>query len=390
MLPWEVRRSVENMFRHLKSQDFAEALSCLHGVADNLGYGNGYPEALGGAIKARNWSQLGSWFNSHDFISPSGLFLLVAPYKRRRSGQWETELTGVFGIVAYRDPVESITAAAQAMFEHPSKPAQVIGFVRVSSFGLSGGERGEAFLVPNAWQFPGSTGGPALNDMAEQAERFRVGQLRLQEIFTPATLAILTRPLADTISGSAIRNREFQFHEIAHEAGLGFKAKLAGGFFKSAHNCALEEWRSDGVAFALMSQVCSEAEHAQLIAANLVLRFAVDAQRRGGENWDPDALASALTLQSLWETGRLQLRGGRIHMDIDNVLDLRALTARHAEVAASLTKTEYKADIKDVSALYSKIELSEKVEGIFDSIIAPSVSGSTMRSIHDWQVDFDY
>jgi hypothetical protein len=69
----------------------------------------------------------------------------------------------------------------------------------------------------------------------------------------------------------------------------------------------MEEWKSDGIEFELLHDALSPEEAGRTIAANLSLRFGLDAHRSGGIERDTDVIASLHTFNNLLEGNSLKI-----------------------------------------------------------------------------------
>jgi hypothetical protein len=276
-------------------------------------------------------------------------------------------------VVTVDTPSDALVKAAINEFgAMPTPPASVLGYRSLSSFGLAGGAAGEAFLVPNAWRFHGALEGPALNDISEQNQRYRISALWLKTIFASGTFDFVSAPITDTISGNSLRNEEFQFHEVAHVVGAGFREKLRLKLFHRSIACALEEWRADSVSFHLMARTRHPDHFGKLIAANLVLRCGVDLQRQRGTQWDSDALAATLSLQELWLAGFLRFSGcgNKISMASLDYADLAAATADYRRKGVEFTEREISGSPDEVKELYGSVDLNPNFLNNLNSVLA--------------------
>lgn len=126
------------------------------------------------ALVTGDWSLLSEGFAQQEFVGLHGKFLLIAPYKICREAHESIELTAIYGQVLTipQPPIKQLENLIQEIFGtlRQSIPL-ILPFNSIATCGNVGGESGEAFIVPDAWYFPSSFRGPALNDMKEQRRR---------------------------------------------------------------------------------------------------------------------------------------------------------------------------------------------------------------------------
>jgi Family of unknown function (DUF6014) len=217
-------------------------------------------EATALALGDDRWDLLAAGFVREEFLGPSGRFLLVGPYTINREGRIVTVLSACYGTVIPHPPLPDLDGAVRAMFGELRQPVtKILPISCHASCGNIGGEAGEAFVVPDGWGFPGSVEGPALNDMGEQRRRFVDGGTPCIETIFSAGTADLLLELYDTPEEQTlVQHEEYQFHEGGHASGVGLTPKLSFGLLPTFWHAAVEEWRSDGVAFELAGGMLGE------------------------------------------------------------------------------------------------------------------------------------
>ena len=353
-------RKVERIFDRVRDGDYKSAITELE--TSNLH--KFFPDALIDGfccgLRSGDWKCLRELFLDRAFISKDGMLLWMAPYRQLRNGVRHSAITGVLGVAPISAGYSAIKEVARSRFGADFHGgAEIIGFRRVACFGLAGGRDGEAFLVPNNWEIGGVADGPAINDMSEQYARLRRAEGMVRRFVFGSSADLILAPVLDPIHGASTQNLEFQYHEVAHGVGIGFPQKLKIGLFRSFHNCAVEEWRSDGISFSLMAELLSDDQRGRMVAANLALRLSVDALRIGGFEADHDAHATALTLQDLIDSGAATIDGGQLHLSAQSYAELPDAVDAQRTQAWQTTRMEIKdgADCGALSDIYARIKL---------------------------------
>jgi hypothetical protein len=360
MLDGYTVRKIERIFERVRENDVRAAITELETSNLHIHFSQGLIEGFCRGLKTGDWTHLRQNYLGQDFISKDGMLLWMAPYRQLRNGKRAQAITGVLGVAPIKAHYSEIRNVAESRFGgNFHGVSEIIGFRRVSCFGMAGGSDGEAFLVPNNWAIGDASAGPALNDMTEQFARLRKSEAAVRRFLDDDSATLILDPVLDTILGASTQNLEFQYHEVAHGVGLGFPAKVRIGLFKSFHNCAVEEWRSDGVSFSLMSELLNDEDRGRLVAANLALRLSVDALREGGIDADHDAHATAMTLQDLMDSEAAEVREGKLRLLAGSYGDLADAVDRQRTRAWQITLAEIEcgADVGKLSELYSAVEL---------------------------------
>ncbi len=331
------------------------------------------------ALENRNWDKVGEAFRYERFFHESGNFIMAAPYSALRKGVRTALPTLIIGRVLTRSNIDHLRALADEIFEKPSERLNTLIPVEImASCGLAGSESGEAFLVPDGWVFPKSEEGPALNDMREQRRRFEKSARKcIQTIFEEASAALLIDAYESSEPWFALQHREFLYHEIGHTTGLGLKMKLGGNWLTTPWYRAVEEWRSDGVEFELLSRTLNTSDAGKVVASNLMLRFGVDSQRLGGLERDTDVSASLLTFDRLMEAGYLKVgKNRKLEFTIPTYQRLLAATELHRFDAIRLTQDENCLTYPEgLWSLYGSVKVSRGTRNIFQGLVIDPCKG---------------
>jgi hypothetical protein len=324
------------------------------------------------AAKSGDWHAVGSAFVERRFIGPTGRFALIAPYKIVRSGTEFSALSGLYGEVITTEPIQDLSASIISLIQRePEEITQILPFRCISSFGLTEGDDGEAFIVPDGWQIPCSARGPALNNVTAQDRRFSEAEWCLSRIFAESSARLLLRPLLDEDTRVETRQREFQFHEAGHSSGIGLRKKIEKDLFRTTWYRGVEEWRADGIEFELLVRHFGQVEAGRIIAANYSLRFGVDAHRQGEIERDTDVMASMLTLNSLLKTRAIHINSERKLAFIDESYPglVRASIAHRAD-SLQLTRDELMLEFEQgVWGLYGSMAVDRATRVIFDGLV---------------------
>lgn len=350
-----MRVAIQHIFECVENGQLEEAANTLEGT-ESLPFERDYIDTIVRALRSNIWTGLETYFLNEQFITSEGYCFFLAPYRRYRSGLSQTKITGFLGFISFAKSSKQILELANQKYGPLYSSSKLLGYRALATCGFAGGVESEAFLVPNAWELKNSEFGPSLNNMTEQICRSRLGVSAINKLFCTESAKLLTGVISDQVNSSYLQNLEFQYHEVGHSTGIGFAKKIQNGFFINSKNCALEEWRSDGVAFDLMGRLESPEIKGKLVAANLALRVAVDAQRTGIETWDADELAAGLTFITLLKTGAMNIRGNKFSLDVNNYSDLGQAVNVHSGIAIQLTKDEL-AGVKNLKSLYDNFEI---------------------------------
>lgn len=332
--------------------------------ADSYGLPRTFSEETLIALDTGDWNRLSEPFRRCEFIGGDGTFLLIGPYTIRRLGRRTTILTAIYGRVVRQEPIAGLEAELVKLFGRLNQHVpMIIPFQVIAACGAVGREDGEAFLVPDGWRFAGSEDGPALNDMGEQRRRLCQSAFGcMRRIFEPKTAELLVGPLWDDKWGVQNQHLEYQYHEAGHASGYGLQRKLKRKLLPTLECKAVEEWRSDGVEFALARRLLPAETAAQLIAANFCIRFGIDAHRRGGIELDVDVNATLLTFDRLLRNGGLVLENtGRLALSDPTHRGLVEAVQPHSDEALQLTfdETPINENEKDIESLYGEVSVPD-------------------------------
>lgn len=315
-------------------------------------------------------------FNWEEFKNASvfqtGYFNLQGPYQVLREGQWLKKISQIEGRIIPVPKFDVVSVIDELGLKLSEPIIKVLPFEEISSAGNLSGPQGEAFIVPDGWVFPGSENGPALNNMTEQLSRFRsFGIQCLSNIFEDSSLELLLSIVNENYDTPQIKCTEYQLHEVGHSVGLGLKRKLSQGTLCSPWYRAVEEWRSDGVEFAIANHIFTKKKAGQVILANYALRFGIDAHRRGGIELDTDVNAALLTFNSLLDAGALKLdTNGKLEFVTKSYEFISEVSKRHAAEAIDLTRRETLLDdLNGIWMLYAGFPVSNGTKILFQKLI---------------------
>ena len=353
----EARAAVLSTLRSFDEGDLVRAATSLRSLSGSGFSNDRFIGVLANALESGAWEAVASQFDSCDFVGANGSFILLGDYGRTRQRQRVTKRSGLAGVVVFDEGQMNLEELSFELFGRAPFPTnRILGAMHFASCGLTGGSGGEAFVVPNGWAFGSTTYGPALNLLLEQYRRLIDGLHHLHRFLDAASHAWLSEVVLDSVYNISVRNAEFQFHENGHATGLGFRAKLEGGFFSVLHHCGVEEWRADGVSFKLASLQNDPRSADSIAAACVVLRLGVDARRNGGVGRDQDALAAALMLSNMLEAGVVDLASnGLLHIEDLGSCTASGLVAHQADLAVELTLQENQEQLMGAGGLYRKI-----------------------------------
>lgn len=332
------------------------------------------------ALVTQDWTCLTVPFLEHGFLGSDRTFLLVAPYTVRRGGRDCTGLSALYGAVLPHRGIQHAEAIATELFGPLRQPISRVLPIRV--LGAAGqfgrGELSEAFIVPDGWAFSRGEG-PALNNMAEHRRRYSQ-PLRecIRRIFTPDTASLLLQPLAEETQALQIQHTEFQLHDVGHATGIGLQRKLSENLLPSPWYRAVEEWRADGTAFTVAAELFDGRELADLIAANLCVRFGVDSHRAGGLENDADCNASLLTFNALLQSGLFELTADhQLKLSLGSQRGLVQAVAQFRAQAGALTWHELRLPSGDaIPRLYGQLcGVDTSTRALFQSIVIDRCKG---------------
>lgn len=330
------------------------------------------------ALRDNAWALLTEGFLAQRFLGDTGKFLIVAPYAVNREGRITLVLSAIYGSVIRHPPPPDLHRALCEMFRDLRQPVtRILPITCEASCGNVRGESGEAFVVPDGWAFPRSVEGPALNDMGEQRRRFvEGGRACIRTIFDAATADLLLESEETPEEQAMVQHEEYQFHEAGHASGIGLTHKLSAGLLATWWHGAVEEWRSDGVAFELAGRILGEEEAGRLVASNFCTRFGVDSHRLGGPDRDRDVAASLLTFDHALRAGAFKMKGGKLALRDLSYRGLFAATAPHRMLAVRLTQEEMALGYEiGIHGRYGGIAVEASSRMIFDGLVRDACEG---------------
>lgn len=336
---------------------------------------------LATALESADYNLLSEDFSKMKFIGRNGLFIFIAPLRTRRKGSECVKMSAIYGqVLPIAQPaIEQINNAIYETFGKLHQPIPYI--LPIVSFATCGnvGESGEAFITPQMWNFTDSFRGPVFNDMGEQERRFHGFVYdNIQRICETETAALVLAPLIDEDTSLQNRHFEYQYHDAGHATGLGFDRKVIDDMFLSYWNGSVEEWRADGVEFELAACTLTPEEAGKIVAVNFCVRIGLDAHRLGGLDRDTDVNASVLTLDSLFQSGEIELtKSGQLRLrDISYPGLLKAVVLHRAQ-AMRLTRQELNLEYpKGIHRLYGSIEVQASTLEIFKGLVVERCRGN--------------
>jgi hypothetical protein len=280
-------------------------------AASRLGLSGPFLSDIKQSLETGDWSRFARALQTFEFLGEEGRFFLLAPYTTSRKAKTETVLSAIYGTRLDLGEVPAILPILLDLFGvvHEQVP-QIVPILGHAGAGWFAGQSGEAFIVPNGWAGLPDGDGPVLNNMSEQLSRIKIAFGAISAIFDEASSTLLLSVYKTQSRLLATLNAEYSFHEGGHASGIGLNHKLAAGVLNSPIYGAIEEWRSDGVAFEIARRALPVETAGTLIASNFITRFGIDAHRSGALHLDTDVNSALLTFHSLIESGML-----RVHPD---------------------------------------------------------------------------
>jgi hypothetical protein len=350
----------------------------LHEEHETWGLSPEWMAGTAAALRSEDWSLLDDLFLREKFLGKNGSFLIVAPYTARRKGETITRLSGIYGNVLPHQEMPALSKAVSDLFGGIDQPVtKILPFTSQAVCGAFGGQRGEAFIVPDGWGFPSSAEGPALNDMSEQSRRFlEGGRLCIERVFEADTAELLLSIYQDDASRIQAQHQEYQFHEAGHASGIGLTRKLTRGLIATWWHGAVEEWRADGVAFEVAARLLSEEEAGRIIASNFCTRFGLDAHRDGGVERDRDVVSSLLLLDQLLRGGDLIIKKQKLALRDASFSGLVQATAYHRLNAVTLTREEraLRHEI-GLHGCYGSVAVERGSRAVFEGLVREPCAG---------------
>ncbi|MBD2515242.1 hypothetical protein H6G93_09510 [Nostoc sp. FACHB-973] len=347
-------------------------------LLDRLSEGRMFPQpwiqATKYALKNEDWSVLSEGFIRKEFIGTDGYFLLIAPHQLSYEEGGVIKLSAILGKVMPIDcvPLKDIEEQVLNVFGKLLQPiTEIIPFTCIFACSRFYSEDSEAFIVPESWMIPGSLEGPVINNLARHRQRFhQVVRRNIPRIFEPETANLLLDSLADETIGSQRQHIEYQYHDAGHATGLGIKRKIQDKLLSTYWFAGIEEWRADSVEFDLAIRTMPNAEVGKLIAANLCLRFGIDAQRWGGYDYDTHATSSLFNLEYLFRSSAMHIKKDKLALRNPDYQSLvKAIEMQRAE-AVSITREElFLEHPTGILGCYHSIKVHQSTKEIFRKFI---------------------
>ncbi|GEM_PF-4427539 len=290
---------------------------------------NGYKRELLYAIRKNTWKSIENRFVTSSFVnSDNGDFILAGPFIQRRGGEVISTLSALSGKVDHGilAKIEGMRIAAKQFFDLRGymrmflgeNPSKVTPYHENWNYGLIGGESGEAFIVPDSWQFDRGRGGPALLNLTEQRRRFdNIGAECIRRIFDEETAELLISAVQG-VEGDLARALDYGLHDIGHSSGFGFRRRLEEGRVSTIRDRAIEEYWASGMEYwaadwifgtypgvrAPLEKVSIGIHPGKIVAASCCTMFGMDIHRPGGEG-DFDVLATSMIFDTvLWNPSK--------------------------------------------------------------------------------------
>lgn len=376
----EIPDEVESVLAAVRRNNLPALRSALHRLvvhANRLELPADFLARTAGSVATGNWEFFPSAFQKLEFLGAHNDFLLLAPFTTSRDQKSETRLSALYGS---RLDLGRMPETRPVLLELFGTLRQEIPLViPVRAYGGAGwlsGQAGEAFIVPNAWTGLESGNGPALNNMSEQS--IRVGQnasKAIRKIFDDDAADLLLSVYRTQLKQWRTMQAEYQLHESGHAAGLGLNYKLSAGVMNSPWVSAVEEFRSDGVAFEIARRILPLAAAGALVSSNLITRFGIDAHRSGGLNRDTDVNCALLTFNALFHSGMLRVgASGKLRFERATREGLVMTAEPMREMAVALTRAELRLnDPQGIKALYDAVSVPEAVRRLFqEKVLDPA------------------
>lgn len=367
---------IDVLFEQLEKGNFHAAKDQIDLLATNprCPFQKSYLDILKEACATQNWRLLSESFIRRSFISDCGHILFISPFSIRRQGKVFNQLTGVFGRVLTLGELNdfSISRELKRFQNFQFNLGEILPFESYCTFGFTGTNEGEAFLVPNGWRLDQSSSGPGLNDLRQQRARFlTLGLKVIKDIFDERSSKMLLSWTNNIEKAYSIQNLEFQYHELGHSTGFGLKEKIKNKIFVTPWYAAIEEWRSDGVGFHLAKKTLSPEDYGNLVAANLCLRFGTDSQRLGGMELDSDVNSSLILFDRLIQNGSITItKDFKISLECSDISELPELLDESINDAIKITKEENKlSDIRGVWNLYGSLNILPISKTLFSLLV---------------------
>jgi hypothetical protein len=341
----EVPSRVMDVIKAVEENDSSllnQSITSLIGDAEKIGLPKPFLVDTQQSLESGNWTRFAQALQNFEFLGNDGRFFLLAPYTTSRKAKKETLLSAIYGTRLELGEIPAVCPILLDMFGVLNEPIPVmVPILGHAGAGWFAGESGEAFLVPNGWAGLPEGDGPVLNNMSEQVTRVSVAFEAIRTIFDEASASLLLSVYTPQSSLMSALNAEYSFHEAGHASGIGLNHKLAADVLNSPFYGAVEEWRSDGVAFEAARRALPLETAGRLIASNFITRFGIDAHRKGALELDTDVNSALLLFNSLIESGMLKVHSnGRLALVDATFPGLVRATEIMCASAVALTRKE--------------------------------------------------
>jgi hypothetical protein len=375
-IPSEVPLPVVHAIHAVEEDNSAlidEAMSRLIEEANQLGLPRPFLSDIQQCSRTGGWSKFARALQTLDFLGADGRFFLLAPYTTSRKAKTETVLSAIYGSRLNLGEIPAILPILLDLFGvvHEKVP-QIVPIMAHAGAGWFAGESGEAFIVPNGWAGLPEGDGPVFNNMSEQLNRVKVAFEAISRIFDETSASLLLSVYTPQSRLMTTLNAEYSFHEGGHASGIGLNHKFAAGVLNSTFYGAVEEWRSDGVAFETARRALPLETVGTLIASNVITRFGIDAHRSGALHLDTDVNSALLMFHSLIESGMLRVHPNKRLGFVDATFPgLARATEMMSASAISLTRRELQLpDPHAIWTLYpSVISVPQSVRQLFQQTV---------------------
>jgi Family of unknown function (DUF6014) len=330
-------------------------------------------QAIYDALECEDWSKVSAYFGKQAFFAPDGTFLLIGNYTTRREGQESTKLSALYGERLNIAPVPNVETHLMDLFGEIRQvvPTVIPIKMHAAAGGLADDTGSEAFIVPDGWGFPNAEAGPALNNMPEQRRRFlQGGRAAIRAVFERETAELLLAPYKTQEKAFATIQTEYQVHDAGHASGMGIHAKIHHNLLTSPLYRAVEEWRSDGVAFEILSRALPTEQAAMVVASNLNVRFGIDALR-SGQLADTDINATMLTLSRLVWSGEMDVsKNGKLTLAEPTPRGLlKAVELMQADAVALTRRELHLSKPEDLWHLFGTIPVDPLAVALFKGLV---------------------
>ena len=353
----------------IKQNQLTDAITALRELTDSL-FPKAWIKSTEYALKTGDWLTLSDAFIKGEFIGQDGYFLLIAPYQLESKGGKFIKLSALLGQQKLLDnvPTERVEEQIWNIFGVMYQPLPVfIPFICLCAAGHHGFETSEALILPELWMIPDSVNGPVLSNLTQHRHRFyRSVKKNIRRIFEPSTAKLLLESLTDEEIGVERQSREYWYHEASHATGLGIRHKVRNNLLLTNWYSGIEEWRTDGVEFELAVRTLPNEEIGKLVAANLCLRFGVDAQRTTNSDLDTHAICSLLMLDCFLRSGVFCIQDNQLALCNPNNENLAKTVEMHRTEAILLTREEIAVESIDC---YQLIKVEQEIREIFQKFV---------------------